>query len=397
MKTIVYLIEQPLSFWNYNRFGIQIWQDRGWNVEVWDLTQLLNNHVFEDFINSGKEIQTFSGYFPIATEQQLANKYQSIRNGTYYLDATGNDRPHARIKKRLAVLGVIRIMSYLGYSPPPIYSGGRTSDKLVDRIVFRLGLLLKVGPVNAILWVINRVRAKLASLSFKPGVIVVSGEKSIPNNVGSASIVCAHNLDYDLFLKLNGASSLFELIQKPYAVFLDQDVCFHSDFLFKFEEPPVKPEDYFPRLCSVLRDVSDSLGYSICVAGHPRTARSKKYIDYFDGIRVEYGVTAELVKNSSVVICHNSTAIQLAVLFKKPLIFISHEKLNKLDMGKHIPVMAKELGKSVIYYDNDTSNVDWLGELKINNKKYTEYKRKYIKMDDTPEKQSWDIVIDHLE
>ena len=99
MKTIVYLIEQPLSFWNYNRFGIQIWQDRGWNVEVWDLTQLLNNHVFEDFINSGKEIQTFSGYFPIATEQQLANKYQSIRNGTYYLDATGNDRPHARIKK----------------------------------------------------------------------------------------------------------------------------------------------------------------------------------------------------------------------------------------------------------------------------------------------------------
>ena len=396
MNTIVYLIEQPLSFWNYSRFGIQSWRDRGWNVEVWDLTQLLNHHIFEDFINSGKEIRTFSGYFPIATEQQLANKYQTIPNGAFYIDAMANDRPHARIKKHLAQIGVKRIMSYLGFQPP-VYSGGSTSSRLVDRIIIRLGLLLKTSPVNIVIWLINRVRTYLAGLSFKPRVIVVSGEKSIPDDVGSAKLICAHNLDYDLFLDLRGVTDSVELIEKPYAVFLDQDVCFHSDLLFDFEKGSVKPEDYFPRLCSVLRDISDSLGYSICVAGHPRSAHKQKHMDYFDGIRVEYGVTAELIKNSAVVVCHNSTAIQLAVLFKKPLIFLMEEQLIQIGIGHSILVMAKELGKSVVHYDNNTSNVDWLSELTINNEKYAEYKRKFIKMDNTPEKKSWDIVIDYLE
>ncbi|MDA9287267.1 hypothetical protein N9P72_00035 [Amylibacter sp.] len=396
MKKIVYLIEQPLSVWNYNRFGIERWLDRGWNVEVWDLTQLLNPHVFEHFINSGKEIQTFSGYFPIATEQQLENKYKSIRHGAYYLDTIGNGLVHARIKKHLAKMGIMRIMSYLGFNPV-VYPRGGTSNKLADRIITRLGLLLKEGPLNGILWFINKLRVELASLSFKPKVIVVSGEESIPENVGSASVVNAHNLDYDLFLKLNSTSNFFELIQKPYAVFLDQDVCFHSDWIFGSDELPVKPEDYFPRLCSVLRDVSKNLGYSLCIAGHPRSARNQKYMDCFNGIRVEYGVTAELVKNSSVVICHNSTAIQWAVLFKKPLIFLTEKQLIELDIGDGINVMAKALGKAVIHTDKVTSDIDWSKELEINHEKYTEYKRKYIKMDDTPEKQSWDIVIDHLE
>ena len=73
------------------------------------------------------------------------------------------------------------------------------------------------------------------------------------------------------------------------------------------------------------------------------------------------------------------------------------ELLIQLGIGNSILAMAKELDKSVIYYDNDTSNVEWLSELTINTKKYAEYKGKYIKMKNTPEKRSWDIVIDHLE
>ncbi len=35
-KRVVYLIEQPLDERNFQRFGIQAWIDRKWNVEVWD-------------------------------------------------------------------------------------------------------------------------------------------------------------------------------------------------------------------------------------------------------------------------------------------------------------------------------------------------------------------------
>ncbi len=396
MNKVVYLIEQPLSIWNYNRFGIQNWLDRGWNIEVWDLTQFLNPVIFETFKNNNVEIKKFDGYIPISSESILKQQCSVVNKPAYYVDCIANHSPHARIKKYLAQIGVTRIMSYLGFQPP-LYSGGSTSDKLVNRIIIRLGLLIKTGPVNAIKWIINSVRMKLVSSSFKPGVIVVSGEKSIPKNVSSADIVAAHNLDYDLFLKLKDINDSSELIKQPYAVFLDQDVCFHSDLLFEFDVPPVKPENYFPRLCTTLREISDSLGYSLCVAGHPRSPCKQKHSDYFEGIPVKYGVTAELIKNCSVVVCHNSTAIQLAVLFKKPLIFLTTEQLEQLDAGKHIPVMAAALGKSIIYIDQDTSDVNWVNELKIDYGKYSDYKRNYVKMENSSEKPSWDILIDFLE
>ena len=41
-KQVVYLINSPLSSRDFDRFGIQKWISRGWNVKVFDITKFLN-------------------------------------------------------------------------------------------------------------------------------------------------------------------------------------------------------------------------------------------------------------------------------------------------------------------------------------------------------------------
>ena len=70
---------------------------------------------------------------------------------------------------------------------------------------------------------------------------------------------------------------------------------------------------------------------------------SKKFKFYFDK-------TIELIKNSRAVICHNSLACQIAVLYKKPIIFITSNYFKAFHFHSHIltEALAKELGSPLI-------------------------------------------------
>ena len=46
MRVVIYLITSPLSKRNYNRFGIQRWLDRGWEVKVFDFTKFLKSEIY---------------------------------------------------------------------------------------------------------------------------------------------------------------------------------------------------------------------------------------------------------------------------------------------------------------------------------------------------------------
>jgi hypothetical protein len=61
MKKIIYLLGQQLDERNYDRFGINTWIDRGWRVEVWDMTPLLRPIYWQKFQESGKNIRHFEG------------------------------------------------------------------------------------------------------------------------------------------------------------------------------------------------------------------------------------------------------------------------------------------------------------------------------------------------
>lgn len=386
MKKIVYLVEQPLDERNYDRFGIQAWVDRGWDVEIWDFTPWVHPCVWKNFIELGRKLKNFSGYFPITSKNQLKRKCLGAERIKYFIDLTGENYRLIRVKIALIQKGATRVVCATGLIPKPVCQKRSVMPKLKG--------VMATGTVNAIKWLANKVVRKLATPFIRPGLVVVSGEKSVPSPGHSCKILKAHNLDYDIYLKLK---DLDDISTNEYAVFIDQDYCFHSDFVVEGRPFIATPEKYFPAICKGLKRVSVSLNVGFRIAAHPRSAYQTRLSDYFDGIPIECGKTAELIRTCKAVVCHDSTAIQIAVLFEKPLVFFTTDELNSSYEGKSIAAFAAEFGKSVVNIDRNLDNVDWNGELYVDSEKYSEYKKKYIKADGSPEIPFWEIVADHIE
>jgi hypothetical protein len=384
---VVYLTDQPFDERNYDRFGIQAWVDRNWTVEVWDLTAWANPRMWRDFMAYDRSPRRFGGYFAIASARELALRQRASGAVKYFVDLTGESYHSLRAKVPLARSGAARITCALGSIPipEPTHSGSITG---------KLHKAIALGARGAFEALRDRVFSKAAAALAAPRLIVVAGSTSLTATPSERAIIQAHNFDYDIYLKLAGAA---DRSGDRYAVFIDQDYCFHPEFTCKESSTTITPGRYFPTVCNGLKAISAALEIQMCVAAHPRATYRQRAGNYFEEFRVEYGKTAELIRDCSVVVCHDSTAIQFAVLFGKPLIFVTTNELIPCYEGRSIAKVAAELGKSPVNLDGDLRVVDWRRQLHVDSRKYARYRARYIKTDGSPEVPVWDIVIDRVE
>lgn len=385
MRRIVYLIDQPLDQWNYDRLGIQTWIHRGWRVEVWDLTPLAHPRVWRDFMESGNTLREFEGYFPIAFKSQLEARYSQAGKIGYFIDFSGEDYYSLRVKMSLIRSGAIRVSCSTGSVPAGSYNQ--------HSLVSRLGGLLARGPIKASKRLITKALLHGLAGPLRPGLVIISGKRSVVPTGNGYETLQAHNLDYDIYLGLKSV----EAPAQEYAVFIDQDLCSHSDNIRADLESYVTPSRYFPSLCRGLKRISALLQVGIRIAAHPRASYRYRGADCFEGIPVEYGKTAELIRSCRLVLCHYSTAAQFAVLFRKPIVFVTTDELASSEAREYVAEFASVLGKSVVNLDGDLDNVDWRRQLRVDGQKYDAYRNEYIKIDGSPEIPFWDIVINHIE
>lgn len=387
MSKIIYLIEQPLDVRNYNRFGIQTWIDRGWDIEIWDLTPLLHPRVWQNYFETGHEIKKIEGYFPIVSKSELYCSYARAKKIDYYIDLIGVNNVSLRVKLHLKRIGAKGIIISNGSIPEPEYNGAIYIASILRKI--------RKNPINSLKWLVEALLRKLATFYIRPWLGVISGEKSIQFMSYANELIMAHNLDYDLYLK---NKQTIDVTRGKYAVFIDNDYCFHSDFIYLSIAAPATPEKYFSVVCNALHRVSDALELELYIAAHPRSSYQHRGKDYYEGIPIIYGSTVDLIRDCTIVVGHNSAAVQFAVLFEKPIVFVTTDELNSsLYTSASIACFASELGKSVVNIDRDLDKVVWSNELIIDHKKYSDYRHKYIKIEGSLEKPFWDIVIDHLE
>ena len=130
------------------------------------------------------------------------------------------------------------------------------------------------------------------------------------------------------------------------------------------------------------------------IAAHPRS-NYKSLPDYYQGREIIIGETAALVKRSNLVVLHYSTAINYAIFYEKPLIFITTQSAEQTFVSGYIRTMANLFGKNPIVVDGpDDFDVDQA--LEVDLQVYNRYREAYIKKKGTPEKYLWVIFIDYL-
>ena len=137
----------------------------------------------------------------------------------------------------------------------------------------------------------------------------------------------------------------------------------------------------------------------ILIAAHHRRnkfdlpLKNKKFI---------FDKTYQLIKNAKLVICHNSTVIGLAVLFRKPILLVNMDlfKIHNYENIVAIRSYSKALGAKMINIDGNFSSkkkVNFNYLFKVNQKKYKSFENYYIGYPELRSYGLWNTILRHLD
>lgn len=360
---------------DYSRFGIDIWINRGWDVLVFDFTKHLNKD-FWDYTKGDLVSCDFFGLNVIGSSAEGLNKIKGLDGRCIFIDFLGDSLFEQKCRKLAKQKGKT-LKVYLGWIP--------SQQQPFSRRIRRAFL----QPKALFEFVVRKV---FSTKKTEADYVVVGGaqsEKSV--QLMNAEVIRAHNFDYDFVLNDEETPCL----KNSHILFLDEDACYHSDFINLGIEPCVTPECYFPTINKGLNLIAKTFGSRVVVALHPRSDPERRPAEFeFPVIKDR---TYDLIKDARIIVGHGSTAIQMAVLFRKPILLVTTDELENSFCAGIICGYRSELGKSLINFDHFSDTIDLVAETTVNDLMYDSYIVKYIKQNNTPMKPVWVIVIDKLE
>jgi hypothetical protein len=240
---------------------------------------------------------------------------------------------------------------------------------------------------------IRALQSRCARFNYRrdvPTLFFRGGDAAIArSSLRGSRVVDVHGLDFDLF-RVNITSGLERL--GSYAVYLDQDMGYHSDYEKNGLTPPVDPKHFYPMLNHFFGRFTTATGLRVIVAPHPRSSIETLRERYTSADVVEQP-TAALVAESSAVFTHASTAVSFAVIARKPIVIIGTQEMLRSWFGRFIHAYERVLGCSCIDIENTSARID----LSIDESRYSEYIRSFLSSRPNDPRRLWEIVVEEIE
>lgn len=384
IKKIIYLIQAPFNKRDFDRFGIEILQQNGFEVEVWDFGSFLHPRIHQKIESQVPDPINWRGIKYFLTGKEALCAIFELGDDSLVIPIINFNLNSFKIYRMLSKKRVKYAVSVTNEQP---LNNGLSLESFLDR-----AKKLTLKRIPSVLF--NRIHFNC--LGIQPAsLLLAGGEQSInrhryPVNK-TTKIIWTHTLDYDIYLRIKDKS-----VQNDHnmGVFLDELVPFHSDYLYMGVKPFSSPDEYYPLICKFFNMLENKYGVRIVIAAHPRSFYESLQ-DYFAGRPVLKGQSAELIKKAGFAIAHSSTSTNFAVLFEKPIIFITTNRLQQSQQGPLIGLIASMLGKQPINL-NIASTIDWEKEMTVDKEAYMRYRRAYIKKDGSAELPSWQIFVNHI-
>jgi hypothetical protein len=378
ISTVVFITESPFTERDFSRFGISI-LNHTFEVLILDCTSMLKPHFWEKYKEG---IFNCSGYHIINDIEKLLLHIEKIKNNSIAIDLLGRNFKACRIRMILQEFGIDRVILQTGLLP-----------KENDLVVKNFGVNLRNDSISFFKKFVGYTIRCIAP-SQLPQIALCSGQAGLndPRLVGVNHKVFGHSWDYDLYLANQDQS---ESKPCPYAVFLDEDMVYHSDYEHASLKPPATEGPYYSSMTRFFNEFERVAGIPIKVAAHPRSRYDLR--PELWGMRsLEYGNTAQLVRDASIVLCHQSTSVSFAVLWKKPLIYLTTNEIDSSFLGPRIPLCSRLLEAPLINVDNFNVIPSIESLTMISEAAYAKYKEQYLKLPNTPEIPLWDIFTQYI-
>lgn len=205
------------------------------------------------------------------------------------------------------------------------------------------------------------------------------------------TVVPAHSLDWDVYLRASGAPPPTGA-QRPYALYLDQEMGFHPDYRVSHLRVPITPRGFYRALNRYFRRLEDETGLEVVVAAHPRADRSR-LARRLPGWRVSDRPTVEAVAGASLVLAHNSTAASFAAAWRRPLVVLADGDLLRSWEGPFTVALAQSLGAPVDMIDGELAPTV---PTRVDESRCAAYVRDFLTEMPDDRRPSWAIVAESL-
>lgn len=358
---------------------------QGYKVLYWDISRIYFNNKFN--VTLSDEAIT-----KIETYKQLESLIDdtNLKNSVFITDITYR----GKVLKLFRLLSKKKCFMVYFSKSPVILSNAINQSREIKRLRHKT-LLIKLFSFKELI----RFLSDILSIYFKRfglvkpyNTVFTIGSQGIKTigkgwfiDFKKSKLIPINSPDYDTYLKTSS-----ELVNfKKYCVFLDQYYPFHPDFKVTGQKS-INVDNYYNSLNMLFVDLKNKFDVDVLIAAHPK-AEKYKTINFFDENKIHFNKTVELVKNSQFVIAHNSTSISYAVLYNKPLIFITSDDMRNVMPGSYSSIItfSKVLDSTLI--NIDTYDIDDV-ILKVNYESYVKYKYKYLTSPLSENKMSKEII-----
>jgi len=378
MKSIAFLLISPFTKRDYDRFGIEILK-KNFNVYVLDMNKLYGTDLKREY-----KIYFFKNYYSISTVEEFKKICTQLKLN-YAIDFLSISNVSHKLRNFLKKKNVSITKVQNGLQP-------RFNPKnyLINRVYENIFKLRSWKNIFFSIQKLNNPNTYFFSNEILVGGL--SGLKLVAAKY-SKNIIPCHSFDYDIYLRLIDKK---KIINKKYLIFVDQNLAFHPDIEFLKLKKIVSPKIYYKALESFFIKVEEYYGFKLIVAAHPRS-NYQLYPNIFKNREIIKGKTAELIKNCEHVFMHASNALSYAVLYRKPISFITTNEINNSSFSKSMNVFSKFFSKKYLNIDSFNKNeFDENLDNPIENSVYELYEREFLIHPDSPKKLFWEIYSDYI-
>jgi len=369
-KTLLIITHQPLTKFISERIGLKV-KKKNWNKKYLYILPLLNKKLFNKLENSGYRNIKNTNFYTIRSFSSLFNHIKFLKKNFFYINLAPGFVFTSIIEIILKLQKGKKIILTHSYSLGEVDSYIKSFHELskfdfifsIKKTFFTIislfkKLILKILYVSPHLYFCgNQITYERAP---------VKKEKKFKTN----------SFDYNKFLLTKKNNN-----KKSDIVFLDSAIENSFDFnLMGVTKNYFNKTLYWQAILEIFKNIEEqNNGKKIIIASHMRRNINDQPIKR----RFIFDKTIDLIKNSKLVIAHNSLSLQWALLFKKPVVLIYVEcfKYLAIENTKEIKNYSKALDLKIIYVDkNFQVNLNKIGSLKkikVNKKKYLNFVKRY--------------------
>lgn len=357
---------------------------------VWDVSQLVNKK-FGDAIASGgsrrQNVLHVSKWLALFRQiLTLRHQSNSSRVYIYYLIPNANPGEFflSLVLKGLLLKTNVTFIEAVNAGIPLYYpvasTGGASSSQQPSKLATIRSFFTTLSTLTELMIRLQYFFFRALTQWLPPATTyrLVAGEHylvpALRQHPRTAKLVLGHSDDYSDFLIRKRNSSYRAPRKTKAAVLLESpSPMFAGDEVQMGKTNFETSAQWYPALTRFLDQLELKTGAIVEIAGHYKSAHPPTP-DYYGNRNVHSGMTQELVRSSELAITRNSTATGIAVLHRKPVIFIysNQTKANPMEM-RECWGTAAFLGTKPLNIDQPPWNFAEL--LRVDESRYQAYEK----------------------